>query len=93
MRVSLDTENYRARREETLERLARKMAMKVRRTGQRVVLEPMNPLRAPGAARGPAVQPFVTTHSEGEEPNRRVVITPKRAGRQACAQGRGGNPR
>ena len=80
VRVSLDTENYRARREETLERLARKMAMKVRRTGQRVVLEPMNPFERRVLHAALQSNPFVTTHSEGEEPNRRVVITPKRAG-------------
>lgn len=80
VRVSLDTENYRARREETLERLARKMAMKVRRTGQRVVLEPMNPFERRVLHAALQSNPFVATHSEGEEPNRRVVITPKRAG-------------
>ena len=75
-RVSVDTEGYRARREETLRRLARKNAAQVARTGRSVAMEPMNPYER--RVLHSALQSFkgVTTHSEGEEPNRRVIITP-----------------
>ena len=75
-RVSVDTEGYRQRREETLIRLARKNAAKVAKTGRSVAMEPMNPYER--RVLHSALQSFrgVTTHSEGEEPNRRVVITP-----------------
>jgi len=75
-RVSIDTEGYRARREETLRRLARKNAAQVARTGRSVAMEPMNPYER--RVLHSALQGFkgVTTHSEGEEPNRRVIITP-----------------
>jgi spoIIIJ-associated protein len=76
IRVTLDTEGYRSRREETLKRLARKNAMHVRQTGRPVSMEPMNPYER--RILHSALQGFtgVTTHSEGEEPNRHVVITP-----------------
>lgn len=76
IRVTLDTEGYRSRREETLKRLARKNAMHVRQTGRAVSMEPMNPYER--RILHSALQGFtgVTTHSEGEEPNRHVVITP-----------------
>lgn len=75
-RVSVDTEGYRLRREETLRRLARKNALKVAKTGRSVAMEPMNPYER--RVLHSALQSFkgVTTHSEGEEPNRRVIITP-----------------
>ena len=75
-RVSVETEGYRARREETLRRLARKNAAQVARTGRSVAMEPMNPYER--RVLHSALQGFkgVTTHSEGEEPNRRVIITP-----------------
>ena len=75
-RVSVDTEGYRARREETLRRLARKNAAQVAKTGRSVAMEPMNPYER--RVLHSALQGFkgVTTHSEGEEPNRRVIITP-----------------
>jgi spoIIIJ-associated protein len=75
-RVSVDTEGYRVRREETLRRLARKNAAQVARTGRSVAMEPMNPYER--RVLHSALQGFkgVTTHSEGEEPNRRVIITP-----------------
>ena len=75
-RVSVDTEGYRRRREETLRRLARKNAAQVARTGRSVAMEPMNPYER--RVLHSALQSFkgVTTHSEGEEPNRRVIITP-----------------
>ncbi len=77
-RVAVDTEGYRARREETLRRLARKNAAQVARTGRSVAMEPMNPYER--RVLHSALQGFkgVTTHSEGEEPNRRVIITPDR---------------
>ena len=77
-RVSVDTEGYRARREETLRRLARKNAAQVARTGRSIAMEPMNPYER--RVLHSALQNFkgVTTHSEGEEPNRRVIITPDR---------------
>ncbi|MBA4347380.1 MAG: hypothetical protein C0413_00805 [Clostridiales bacterium] len=76
IRVTLDTEGYRSRREETLKRLARKNAMHVRQSGRPVSMEPMNPYER--RILHSALQGFtgVTTHSEGEEPNRHVVITP-----------------
>lgn len=76
IRVTLDTEGYRSRREETLKRLARKNAQNVRQTGRAISMEPMNPYER--RILHSALQGFsgVTTHSEGEEPNRHVVITP-----------------
>ena len=76
IRVTLDTEGYRSRREETLKRLARKNAVHVRQSGRPVAMEPMNPYER--RILHSALQGFsgVTTHSEGEEPNRHVVITP-----------------
>lgn len=78
IRVTLDTEGYRSRREETLKRLARKNAMHVRQSGRPVTMEPMNPYER--RILHSALQGFtgVTTHSEGEEPNRHVVITPSK---------------
>ena len=78
LRVTLDTEGYRSRREETLCRLARKNALRVRQTGRAVAMEPMNPYER--RVLHSALQGFrgVSTHSEGEEPNRHVVITPER---------------
>ncbi len=74
-RVTLDTENYRAKREDTLVRLANRMANRAVKTGRRVSLEPMNPYER--RIIHSALQPNenVDTHSEGEEPNRHVVIT------------------
>jgi len=78
LRVTLDTEGYRSRREETLKRLARKNAVRVRQTGRPVAMEPMNPYER--RILHSALQGFsgVTTHSEGEEPNRHVVIAPSK---------------
>jgi len=77
-RITLDTEGYRSRREETLTRLARKTASQVRATGRAIAMEPMNPYER--RILHSALQDFrgVTTHSEGEEPDRHVVITPNR---------------
>ncbi len=82
-RVQLDSQNYRKKREETLVRLANRLADKAVRSGRRVTLEPMNPYERRimhSALQGNAQ---VTTHSEGDEPNRRVIILP--ANRQGHA--------
>ena len=75
IRVTLDTENYRAKREDSLRRLAQRMANRAQKTGRKVVLEPMNPYERRVLHTALQNHPAVTTHSEGEEPNRRVVIT------------------
>ena len=74
IRVKLDTENYRERRRETLEALAKNIAYKVKRTRKSVSLEPMNPYER--RIIHAALQPdnFVMTRSEGEEPYRHVVV-------------------
>ena len=74
-RVTLDTEGYRARREEALIRLANRMANRAVKTGRRVSLEPMNPYERRILHSALQGNDAVTTHSEGEEPNRHVVIT------------------
>ena len=74
IRVTLDTENYRAKREDSLRRLAQRMANRAAKTGRKVVLEPMNPYERRVLHTALQNHPAVTTHSEGEEPNRRVVI-------------------
>ena len=74
-RVTLDTENYRSRREDTLIRLANRMANRAVRTGRRVSLEPMNPYERRIIHYALQQNDAVTTHSEGDEPNRHVVIT------------------
>lgn len=78
VRVKLDTENYRARREETLKNLAKSIAHKVRRNRRPVALEPMNPYERRIIHSALQSDPYVTTHSEGEEPYRKVVITLKK---------------
>ena len=87
-RVTLDTEGYRARREEALVRLANRMANRAVKTGRRVSIEPMNPYERRILHSALQGNPAVTTHSEGEEPNRHVVITvnkPQRAKKSAEA--------
>ena len=74
-RVTLDTENYRAKREDTLIRLANRMANRALRTGRKVSLEPMNPYERRIIHFALQQNDGVTTHSEGDEPNRHVVIT------------------
>ena len=78
VRVKLDTENYRARREETLKHLAKNIAHKVKRNRRPVILEPMNPYERRIIHFTLQSDPYVTTHSEGEEPYRKVVVTLKR---------------
>ena len=76
-RVTLDTEGYRAKREEALVRLANRMANRAQTPGRKVSLEPMNPYERRILHSALQDHPAVTTHSEGEEPNRHVVITLK----------------
>ena len=76
-RVTLDTENYRAKREESLKRLANRMANRAVKTGRKVVMEPMNPYERRILHSALQQNTAVTTHSEGDEPNRHVVISLK----------------
>lgn len=76
IRVKVDTENYRERRKETLENLAKNLAYKAKRTKRPVSLEPMNPYERRIIHSSLQNDKYVTTHSEGEEPYRKVVITP-----------------
>ena len=78
VKVKIDTEDYRKRRRETLENLARNIAYKVKRTKNPVSLEPMNPFERRVIHSTLQNDKFVTTHSEGEEPYRHVVVTLKR---------------
>lgn len=78
IRVKVDTENYRERRKETLENLAKNIAYKVKRTKRPVSLEPMNPYERRIIHSALQDDKYVTTHSEGDEPFRRVVVTLKR---------------
>ena len=78
VRVKLDTENYRARREETLKHLAKNIAHKVKRNRGPVALEPMNPYERRIIHSALQNDPYVTTHSKGEEPYRKVVVTLKK---------------
>ena len=77
VRVKLDTENYRARREETLRHLAKNIAHKVKRNRRPVALEPMNPYERRVIHSALQADRYVETHSEGEEPFRKVVVTLK----------------
>ena len=78
IRVKVDTENYRQRRKETLENLAKNIAYKVKRTKRSVSLEPMNPYERRIIHSALQNDRYVTTYSEGEEPFRRVVVTVKK---------------
>ena len=78
-RVILDTENYRAKREETLKRLASKIAYKVRISGRVLKLEPMNPYERRIIHSTLQNDSYIYTFSEGEEPYRRVVVDLKKA--------------
>lgn len=77
VRVKLDTENYRSRRKDTLENLARNIAYKVRKTRKPVVLEPMNPYERRIIHSALQGNKFVETYSEGNEPYRHVVVVYK----------------
>ena len=78
IRVKVDTENYRQRRKETLENLAKNIAYKVKRTKRSVSLEPMNPYERRIIHSALQNDKYITTHSEGEEPFRRVVVNLKK---------------
>ena len=78
IRVKVDTENYRQRRKETLENLAKNISFKVKRTKRSVSLEPMNPYERRIIHSALQNDKYVQTHSEGEEPYRRVVVTLKK---------------
>ena len=78
VRVKVDTENYRERRKATLENLAKNIAFKVKRTRRPVSLEPMNPYERRIIHSALQNDKYVTTHSEGEEPYRKVVVTLKK---------------
>lgn len=78
VKIKLDTEDYRKRRRDTLENLARNIAYKVKRTKRPVSLEPMNPFERRVIHSALQNDRYVTTHSEGEEPYRHVVVTLKR---------------
>lgn len=100
IKVKLDTENYRERRKETLENLAKNIASKVRRTGHSVALEPMNPYERRIIHSVLQNHKYVETHSEGEEPYRKVIVTLKKGvrdygndkyyGRSGYGKGRNG---
>ena len=77
-KVKIDTEDYRKRRRDTLENLARNIAYKVKRTKRPVSLEPMNPFERRVIHSALQNDRYVTTHSEGEEPYRHVVVTLKK---------------
>ncbi|MGL5260587.1 MAG: RNA-binding cell elongation regulator Jag/EloR [Lachnospiraceae bacterium] len=78
VRIKVDTENYRERRKETLENLAKNMSFKVKRTKRSISLEPMNPYERRIIHSALQNDKFVTTHSEGDEPYRKVVVTLKK---------------
>ena len=78
VKVKLDTEDYRKRRKDTLENLAKNISYKVKRTKRPVALEPMNPFERRVIHSALQNDRFVSTHSEGEEPYRHVVVTFKR---------------
>ena len=78
IRVKVDTENYRQRRKETLENLAKNISYKVKRTKRPVSLEPMNPYERRIIHSALQNDKYVTTHSEGDEPFRHVVVVLKK---------------
>ena len=82
IRVHVDAENYRAKREQSLESLARKVAAKVTRYRRSVTLEPMNAYERHVIHAALQDEPGVTTYSIGSEPNRRVVVSYDREKRQ-----------
>jgi len=78
VKIKLDTENYRERRKQTLENLTKNVSYKVKRTRRAVSLEPMNPFERRVIHFALQNDKYVTTHSEGEEPYRHLVISPKK---------------
>ncbi len=90
-KIKLDTENYRERRKETLENLAKNIAMKVKKTHRSVALEPMNPYERRIIHAALQNDKYVETHSEGEDPYRKVVVTMKKGMSYDNGRGRYGN--
>ena len=88
VRVKIDTENYRERRKATLENLAKNMAFKVKKTRRPAYLDPMNPYERRIIHSALQNDPYVTTHSEGEEPARKVVVTLRKREREEAAADR-----
>ena len=86
IRVKVDTENYRERRKATLENLAKNISYKVRKSRHSVALEPMNPYERRIIHSALQGDRFVTTHSEGDEPNRKVVISLKDEARNSSSR-------
>lgn len=78
IKIKMDTENYRKRRKETIENLAKNVAIKVKKTHKNSYLEPMNPYERRIIHAALQNDKYVETHSEGEEPNRKVVVTLKK---------------
>ena len=91
LRVKLDTENYRARRKETLETLAKNIAYKVKRTRRNVSLEPMDPYERRIIHAALQNDKYVVTRSEGEDPFRHVVVSLKREARERDNRGNRNN--
>ena len=77
LHITFDADGYRARREATLQRLARELADQVKATGQEAVLDPLSPLERRIVHTTLVDDPGVTTYSEGEEPERYIIISPK----------------
>ena len=75
VKIKIDTENYRQRRKETIENLAKNVAGKVKKTGRTAFLEPMNPYERRIIHAALQGDKYVDTHSEGDEPHRKVVVT------------------
>lgn len=88
IKIKLDTENYRARRKETLENLAKNIAFKVKKTRKSVSLEPMNPYERRIIHSALQNDKFVETYSEGDEPYRKVVINIKKSNRDTRYNGK-----
>lgn len=78
MRITIDSGNFREKREKTLESLARRLARNVVKSGRSMTLEPMNPYERRVIHSALQNDPLVSTHSEGEEPYRKVVVTLKK---------------
>lgn len=87
VRVNLDTENYRAKREETLVNLAKKIAGTVSRTGRSITLEPMNPNERRIIHSTLQAYDYINTYSIGEDPNRKIVVSSKNASRSSRSGG------
>lgn len=83
-RIIIDVEGYRKRREDTLVKLAKRLAEKVKKTGHRIVLEPMSPQERRIIHTALQNEWRISTFSEGEEPHRRVVISLKRSNKDVC---------